>query len=208
MQRLGQAMALLTVLQVGAGTIHAAPTPQQCAFKKIKAAGKKAACELAIDAKVAEKGGTADFTKCRSSFSAAFSKADAKGACTTPGDASTIETMVETFAADVFASETGGTPPCVDLTGSWAVNWNNATYGSGTCNLSITQTGTNVSATSDCAAAPTGSLNCSTRHLILTSSPPCSSLTFDATVSEDGNSFGGIYDCGGIGSGGVSATRQ
>src|SRR5215471_13776307 len=115
MRRLGQAMALLTVLQVGAGPIHAAPTPaQQCAFKKIKAAGKKANCELAIDAKVAEKGGTADFTKCRSSFSAAFCRADAKGGCTTPGDASAIETPGETFATDGFASESGGTPRCVD----------------------------------------------------------------------------------------------
>jgi hypothetical protein len=197
------------MLLLSVGLVHAGATPaQQCASQKIKAAGKKAACVLAVDAKLELQGGTADFSKCTGKFSTAFSKAEGRGGCATTGDAGTIEADVETFAAQIFAAETGGTPPCVDLTGNWAVNWNNAALGTGTCNLSITQTGTNVSSTSDCTAAPSGTLNCSTGHLTFTSDPNCTPLTLDATVSADGKSFGGLYNCGGIGAGGVSATRQ
>ena len=77
-------------------------TPNKCQGAKIKAAGKKQACEIGANAKAVTKGGTADVSKCTSSFSSSFAKAQAsKGGCHTSGDAGAIETKVDNFVSDV-----------------------------------------------------------------------------------------------------------
>ena len=70
---------------------------QQCAASKVKAAGKKAACLLFLDAKVAG-GATADPIKvqrCEDKLSdpeqGAFARAEARGGCAVGGDAMTVE---------------------------------------------------------------------------------------------------------------------
>jgi hypothetical protein len=85
----------------------------KCAATKIKAAGKKAACLLGLEAKSA-KTGTAPandkVANCMSKFSSTFTKAEAKGGCITNGDDAAIETKIDAFVADVDA-ETGTAPP-------------------------------------------------------------------------------------------------
>jgi hypothetical protein len=80
------------------------PVTNKCEAGKIKAVAKKVCCELGLDAKAEAKGGTADLTKCRSTFAATFTKLQAKtkGGCATSGDAATIETEVDNFVDDVF----------------------------------------------------------------------------------------------------------
>lgn len=89
-------------------------TQAKCAAAKIKAAAKKAACLLALDSKVADKGVAADpvkVQKCKDAFGAAFEKLEAKGGCITSGDASTIEATVDAFTADVDTQLNAAGPP-------------------------------------------------------------------------------------------------
>jgi hypothetical protein len=76
----------------------------QCAGAKIKAVGKKAKCLLGLEAKEAAKGVAPDpakVQKCQDKLVSAFTKAEAKGGCTTTGDAAAIEAKVDAFVADV-----------------------------------------------------------------------------------------------------------
>jgi hypothetical protein len=78
--------------------------PNACEGEKIKAAGKKAECKCKLEAKQAGKGGAIDpakVAKCEATFSKAFAKSEAKGGCTTTGDAAAIEAKVDAFVADV-----------------------------------------------------------------------------------------------------------
>ena len=111
--------ALATLIAVGAtGTLASAAgtAAQECAARKIKAAGKKAACLLSLDAHVA-KGGTADPAKvqaCKDRLGdptrGAFAHAEARGGCLTTGDASAIEDKVDAFVDDVYTALDVGTP--------------------------------------------------------------------------------------------------
>jgi cysteine-rich repeat protein len=77
--------------------------PNTCQGEKIKAAGKKAACKLGLEAKQASKGGTIDpakVAKCESKLSSMFAKNESKGGCNTTGDAAAIEAKVDAFVAD------------------------------------------------------------------------------------------------------------
>jgi hypothetical protein len=77
--------------------------PNGCASAKLKAAGKKAACLLGLEAKEAAKGiaPAADkIAKCKSKLSSTFSKNETKGGCSTTGDAQDIEDKVDAFVAD------------------------------------------------------------------------------------------------------------
>jgi hypothetical protein len=88
----------------------------KCAGTKLKAAGKKAACLLGLEAKSAKSGdapATDKVQKCNDKFSRAFAKAETKGGCLTTGDDSAIEAKVDAFVADVDA-EAGTTPPAVN----------------------------------------------------------------------------------------------
>jgi len=89
-------------------------TPNKCQGFKLKAAGKKAACLLSLEAKNASKGVvpvTDKVAKCESKLSTAFSKAEAKGGCSTTGDAQEIEEKVDAFVGDANAELLGGGSP-------------------------------------------------------------------------------------------------
>jgi hypothetical protein len=96
-------VAVATLL-MGAQPSHAAPTDaQQCASKKIKAAGKYGQCRMKASAKAAKTGGTADFTKCDAKLSDAFLKVETQygPACPTTGDATAVQTRVAADALEI-----------------------------------------------------------------------------------------------------------
>jgi hypothetical protein len=77
------------------------PAPNKCASAKIKAAGKKTACLLALVGKSAASGDPIDSAKrqkCLTKFSAAFTKAELKGGCITTGDVDDIEDKIDVAA--------------------------------------------------------------------------------------------------------------
>jgi hypothetical protein len=88
-----------------------------CAASKLGASGKKASGELACQAKATNKGTTVDplcLGKAKDKFETAFSKADSKGGCADPGDASTVGPLVDTFVGDLVAALTPP-PPAVSF---------------------------------------------------------------------------------------------
>lgn len=96
---------VVAVSLLGAVPTHGQVTPaDKCAAGKMKAAAKKAACELLIDAKGAVKGGTPDYSKCADKFAAAFAKLEARGGCATVGDAASIENSTDAYVADTFSN--------------------------------------------------------------------------------------------------------
>jgi hypothetical protein len=107
----------LSAVALGALTFVAAGTAQaqnKCQGEKIKAAGKKANCKLGLESKQAGKGGTIDpakVAKCEAKLSSAFAKQEAKGGCTTTGDAAAIEAKVDAFVADIDTDLEVGTLP-------------------------------------------------------------------------------------------------
>ena len=112
------ASALGTLLAVAApGSVARAATPgQQCAASKIKTAGKKAACLLLLDGKVAG-GAMADPIKvqrCADRLGdpekGAFARAEARGGCAIGGDAAMVEGTVDAFVVDVYGALNVGTP--------------------------------------------------------------------------------------------------
>ncbi len=75
-----------------------------CAGKKLKAAGKKAACLFNANANAAKRGEPVDSDKvqgCKDKFAKAFAKAEASPPCLTNGDTSAIEDKVDLFVDDV-----------------------------------------------------------------------------------------------------------
>jgi hypothetical protein len=90
------------------------PAPNKCASEKIKAAGKKAKCKSDLESNQASKGGTIDgakVAKCESKLSSTFAKSEAKGGCTTTGDAAAIEAKVDAFVTDLDTELAVGTLP-------------------------------------------------------------------------------------------------
>ena len=117
-RRLGlTALISLAVVAAAVSSVRAAPTAgQQCASGKIKAAGTKAACLLALDARQAN-GIVVDPAKvqrCKDRLSApvsgAFARAEARGGCLTSGDATTIEGSVDAFVDGIGTALAVGTP--------------------------------------------------------------------------------------------------
>lgn len=95
-------------------------TPSACAAAKIKAAGKAAACLVAVNAKGAASGAAPDETKkqkCRDVLSASFTKAETKPPCPTTGDAASIEDRVETLEAALTAA-LAPAPPTISSCGA------------------------------------------------------------------------------------------
>jgi hypothetical protein len=79
-------------------------TAAKCAATKMKAAGKKAACLLDVQARSAARGAPPDAAKlavCEQKMQDAFAKSESKGGCNTMGDASAIENKVDAFSSDV-----------------------------------------------------------------------------------------------------------
>ena len=79
-------------------------TAAKCSGAKIKSAGKKTTCLLALHAKEAAAAASPDSTKvqkCKDAFSQSFAKLEAKGGCPTTGDADVIEAKVDALVGDV-----------------------------------------------------------------------------------------------------------
>ena len=101
---------IVCVATLGVTSAHAA---NKCQGAKIKDAGKKASCLAGLQAKAEATSTTVDplkAAKCDAKVSAAYAKLESKaGACVTSGDASAIESKVDTFINDlVSALATGG----------------------------------------------------------------------------------------------------
>ncbi len=90
---------LSTALQASGATGDAA----KCVAAKLKAAGKKCACVHKAEALAAQKAITPDFTSCDAKLTAAYTKAEAKGACPTVGDAEAICDDVQASLGEIEA---------------------------------------------------------------------------------------------------------
>ena len=76
---------------------------RKCASKKIKAAGKLCMCLHKGLSKATIKGLTPDYAKCQSKYAATFAKTEAKSACATNGDTTTVEALIDDGFAEVEA---------------------------------------------------------------------------------------------------------
>src|SRR5262245_10353608 len=110
------AIVEFTVAGFAASAALAKPTPAtKCLSAKLKAVGKKAAANLACEAKAAQKLKAVDSAclgKADTGFATAFSKAEtqAKGACATTGDAGALEATVNALVQSAIgALPNGGT---------------------------------------------------------------------------------------------------
>jgi hypothetical protein len=89
-----------------------------CAWAKLKAAGKLAACLLGLEAKAAAKGTPVDgfkVSKCSEKLSTAFTRAETKGGCNTTADAGSVTSKVDAFVVDADA-ELSGSPTTTSTT--------------------------------------------------------------------------------------------
>jgi hypothetical protein len=90
------------------GVARADTAAEKCAVTKIKAAVKKAAAKVACHTKAIKSGEPVDsdcLMKAEDKFSAAFTKAEAKGGCLSSGDTSTVESHVDDFVSRIVADE-------------------------------------------------------------------------------------------------------
>ena len=120
MRRIGSGLTMGGIaLTLGASLIAAPASAKsdpiaKCTSTKVQSAGKKAAAKLKCYGKAVGKAVPVDqecITKAEDKFAAAYGKIEAKGGCLTNGDASAIETVVDTFVAGVLAAlPDGGTP--------------------------------------------------------------------------------------------------
>src|SRR5262249_24699918 len=108
MRRIGQAVAVLAVLVVSAGLIHAAGTDTgKCAASKSKAAAKRIGARLKCWQKAFTSGAATADSACLSAaetkFTSAISKAEAKGGCAVTGDANALEAAADTCVNSIVA---------------------------------------------------------------------------------------------------------
>jgi hypothetical protein len=110
MRRLGQMMAVLIVLAVSAGLIHAAATPaQKCAASKVKAGSKKIGAQLKCISKAIGKGIAVDpacLATASTKFNTAVGKAETKGGCVFTGDGGSLEGLVDNDSNAIVAVTT------------------------------------------------------------------------------------------------------
>jgi hypothetical protein len=107
MRRLGQAMAVLIVLAVSAGVIHAKETPaQKCAVAKQKAAATKMSAKLKCWQKAIASGAAnaapACLTAAETKFNTAIGKAETKGGCSVTGEEADVMRITGHKTASVF----------------------------------------------------------------------------------------------------------
>jgi hypothetical protein len=103
-------MAVLIVLAVSAGLIHAAATPaQKCAASKVKAVSKKASAQLKCISKALGKGVAVDpacLASASAKYTTAVGKADSKGGCALTGDGNSLEGLVDNDSNAIVAMTT------------------------------------------------------------------------------------------------------
>jgi hypothetical protein len=83
-----------------------------CATAKQKAAAKKLTMKVMCHGKAIKKGEPVDATclmKAETKFNESFTKAEAKGGCTTIGDTADIEMLIDTTLADLLEALPGTT---------------------------------------------------------------------------------------------------
>jgi len=103
-------------------SLAAEGTAQKCEALKLKAAGKNAVCQTRQMAK-AVTGGTADLGACGAKLDAVFAKLEAKGGCTTTGDASAVGSRINAAANVVLTNLSALCTPttCTDNGGSCGI---------------------------------------------------------------------------------------
>jgi len=116
-------MAMVAVLALSAGFIHASGTDaQKCQASKVKAVSKKLSAKLKCIAKAASKGAPVDGT-CLSNadtkFNSAVGKADAKGGCALTGDGATLAQLVDNDVNTVSAMTTSAPLTCCSVPGNY-----------------------------------------------------------------------------------------
>lgn len=148
----GPVLAALLLLARGA---PAATPVDTCAAAKLTAASKKAVSKLACYGKAVKKSTAVDdacLTKADQKFTEAFAKAEAKGGCSTTGDAAQVEAQVDAIVATLVSDEPGdcgatgdpcGPVPCCPGLVCQA-------SGSPTCQTSTTTTSTTTTTLPPC----------------------------------------------------------
>ena len=114
----GDAPAIESAIGVFVGSVDAAlapapPATSRCGAAKLKAAGKKAKCLLALEAKRVTKGIAAPMEKiqaCETKMLTAFGKAEGSGDCVATGDAGAIAQQVDQLASDMLCQLAGVCP--------------------------------------------------------------------------------------------------
>jgi hypothetical protein len=113
------ASVVLLPVTIGALAWAAATDEQKCLASKLKAVGKYEFCLFKSYALHTIKGTTApDFSKCSAKFSLDWLKTETKytTACPTSGDASTVASLADDHAAEMFDLLNGVEPVCGDGT--------------------------------------------------------------------------------------------
>jgi phosphohistidine phosphatase SixA len=88
------------------GGLVAGQTPGKCGATKLRMAAQKASVELGchrVGARRGEPPKAACLSKALTRFLAAFERADARLACGTPGDAATVQSVLDAFVAETAA---------------------------------------------------------------------------------------------------------
>jgi mono/diheme cytochrome c family protein len=102
------ALGLFAIALGAASDVHAASTPaQKCAATKLKAASTKTAADLKCHKKALLTGGAVDdacLAKSQLKFERAFEKAEAKGGCSSEGDAAEIAASIDAQVGDLVAA--------------------------------------------------------------------------------------------------------
>lgn len=121
-----------TMIAIAGVVLHAAASHAAmgspgaiCAAAKQKAAGKKADDKLKCHAKATAANAVVDadcLAKAEAKFLKAIDKAEAKGGCATPGDAASLEAIVDSFVSTVVTATPATTttiPPCGAIVGGF-----------------------------------------------------------------------------------------
>lgn len=97
------------------GTVDAAADPAvACRVGKVKAASRYSACRFKADAKAANTGGAADYRRCDTRLSAAFTKLEARagaGVCPSEGDVEDVRAFLGSCNTAVSDAQGGATLP-------------------------------------------------------------------------------------------------
>ena len=127
---------------------------QKCAASKLTGTGKKADAKLKCHSKAITKAVAVDpecLTKAEDKFVQAFGKAEAKGGCTTTGDAPTLEERVDQFVAAVLV----GVPSTTTTTSPIATTTSTSTSSTSTTSTSHPTTTSTSTTTTTIVGVPT-----------------------------------------------------
>ncbi|HXC49278.1 MAG TPA: DUF1566 domain-containing protein [Candidatus Limnocylindrales bacterium] len=103
-------IALIALMILNVSVAEAADKALVCQSGKLKASSSYAACRLKVDAGVAVKGGTADYSKCEGKFNDKFPATEDKAAptlCPSMGDAAAVKAFIDA-CDDGVADKLGG----------------------------------------------------------------------------------------------------